>query len=129
MENMDQVSEQSTPTMDETQQAPETAAEEKKDEQTEQDAPEGTEGAAAHEDSEPDFQALGNMSAGDQLVYLRQHGYLDHDTDEKKLDSEQKGEPAGQAKEAPAGSPLKAAGNCGAKVWIHSCRSGFISVR
>lgn len=102
MENMDQVNEQSTPTMDETQQAPETVTEEKANEQTEQDAPEGTEGAAAHEDSEPDFQALGNMSAGDQLAYLRQHGYLDHDADEVKPDSEQKSEQAGQAKEAPA---------------------------
>lgn len=102
MENMDQVNEQSTPTMDEMQRAPETVTEDKANEQTEQDAPEGMEGAAAHEDSEPDFQALGNMSAGDQLAYLRQHGYLDHDADEKKPGSEQKGEQAGQTEEAPA---------------------------
>lgn len=103
MENMDQVIEQSTtPTMDETQQAPETAAEEKVNEQTEQGATEKADDAAAHEDSEPDFQSLGEMSAGDQLAYLRQHGYLDHDADEQKPDSEQKGEQAGQAKEVPA---------------------------
>lgn len=102
MENMDQVIEQSTPTMDKTQQAPETAAEEKVNEQTEQGAQEKADDAAAHEDSEPDFQELGNMSAGDQLAYLRQHGYLDHDADEQKPDSEQKGEPAGQTEETPA---------------------------
>ena len=103
MENMDQVIEQSTtPTMDETQQAQKTATDEKQDAQTEQGAQEKAEDAVAHEDSEPDFQALGNMSAGDQLAYLRQHGYLDHEADEKKPESEQKGEQAGQAKEAPA---------------------------
>lgn len=103
MENMDQVIEQSTtPTMDATQQAQETAADEKQDAQTEQGAQEKAEDAAAHEDSELDFQSLGEMSAGDQLAYLRQHGYLDHDADEKKPDSEQKGEQAGQTKEAPA---------------------------
>lgn len=103
MENMDQVIEQSTtPTMDETQQAQETATNEKQDAQTEHGAQEKAEDAVAHEDSKPDFQALGNMSAGDQLAYLRQQGYLDHDADDKKPDSEQKGEQAGQTKEAPA---------------------------
>lgn len=102
MENMDQVIEQSTPTMDETQQEPEAAADEKQDAQTEQGAQKKADDAASHEDSEPDFQSLGEMSAGDQLAYLRQHGYLDHDADEEKPEPEQKGEQAGQAKEAPA---------------------------
>lgn len=100
MENMDQVIEQSTTlTMDATQQAQETATDEKQDAQTEQGAQEKDEDAAAHEDSELDFQSLSEMSAGDQLAYLRQRGYLDHDADDEK--PEQKGEQAGQAKEAP----------------------------
>lgn len=103
MENMDQVIEQSTTlTMDETQQAQETATDEKQDAQTEQGAQEKAEDAAAHEDSELDFQSLGEMSAGDQLAYLRQRGYLDHDADDEKPEQNQKGEQAGQAKEAPA---------------------------
>ena len=103
MENMDQVIEQSTPTMDETQQEPEAAADEKQDAQTEQGAQKKADDAASHEDSEPDFQSLGEMSAGDQLAYLRQHGYLDHDADDEKPEQKQKqkGEQAGQAKEAP----------------------------
>lgn len=101
---MDQALEQST-TMDDTTQAKE--EQEPQQAEPQKDVQEDV-SATEKEDSTPDMKSLGGMSAGEQLAYLKKHGYLgssDDETDEEpaeeKTEPQQKDEDAGQA-EAPA---------------------------